>query len=1248
MDENRFKNRINKMNIGQKGNIERDIKAAANVAKTARNTKRANAIQRTKNEAAKAAKEAAELRAKGNIAKARIEAAKEAAAEAQRKRNEKRKQKFDNLLTQFNKDINSSQKNAFRQRFNKAQEARKTPNASRTNNQKGIIIRGGLAQIASELRKIKANKNEAAHKAAITRAKAAGSAAEVAKQKTAYLQKRQASFNKMVQNAKNRHPEGTNQRTRMETLITNLTIKFKNGQNQRTINGQQNQSIINAGKIPELAKEIRKLEREFNQNQRNKNAQNIKNAQAKAKKAETNRNQAQLESKKYKEQSQKYKNKTNSLLQQRRTLVGQRNAAKQELEKAKQNLANASNQSEAAQKEAKAKLEAAKAAEKAAQNELAKSKNASKLANKKRELTNLAREQRVLQILAPNGLTPNGFGPRRPFSRVINGLTVNDLANGGLAGKLPNQIQAAGTAKKANQNAKKKAEMEAAEKRRLEKQETKRKQKEAAAAKAKANQEKREKQKGSVIESIKKAQNASKAKVRLRERLNDMKKVITEKRAKENRIKKECASNPYLEQCGEGAIAARKKAAEKKAYKQKLTKLLNSYNNRLGSLVDAKGNPSWPGKKNELFKKYANTITNDKVIKAELNSMTKIHAEKTSQRKKEITKLLNSYNNRLGSKKWPERKGALLNKYMKSTKNLEQDKASLEALLKLKVQGKASKKAAKNLAAKKAANNLAAKKAANNLAAKQTAAATKIQAKVRGRLIKVKFAEYKPLKTKLESNSKLPRNEKQRLMNMLVRSYTNQDRDKFREVRKMIENRNKRVVSNLVTGAIKKAANSELINARIAYRQKVAMADRAGLFPTRQEVNHWMKPGENISFDARTVNGVQGALRKLQGHDKMLNTRLNELKREKNAKNKKPVYSASNSPPIRGDPRKGANPSGNGVRTNPLALEKKTIVTNPTFAANTWNHKAYKERLKEHISSKNELAAKNIPKFNGQRVSNPGYRERWIQRVKEEGDTATRRQALRKMFNAKFELKKKLLTNESSNVRGEYKTFPHPHSLKSLKMQVMRPFYRQTQSTKGTNQNAAIEHATRIEKHIEEARNRYNKSKKAPVGATNNKAINSSNVKITLKKAKPSLKNITEKKVIRPARMASQMKPKPTQGPSAMKLSVQAAAAKKNLGKPMTNTERRVAARKAAGATGRLGARINAAAVRKSAEGAAEAAKLALRKKSAVNYVKTTLKGRSWKNERRFIKDIEAARTNTNIRKVLKEANAKAKKIQKI
>ena len=233
------------------------------------------------------------------------------------------------------------------------------------------------------------------------------------------------------------------------------------------------------------------------------------------------------------------------------------------------------------------------------------------------------------------------------------------------------------------------------------------------------------------------------------------------------------------------------------------------------------------------------------------------------------------------------------------------------------------------------------------------------------------------------------------------------------------------------------------------------------------------------------------------------------------------------------------------------------------------------------------------------------------------------------MFDDKFELKKKLLMNERSNVRREYTL----GGLQALKKEVMRPRLSQTQSTKGTNQNAAILNVARIKKKIEEAKNRYNarrikasmnkmttkynnpefSNNKMPkntkssaafnmkggfnggirLGSGGNKAINGSNVKITFK---PSLKNITQKKIIRPARMASQMKPKPAQGPTVMKLGVQAAVAKNKLGKPMTNKERRVAARNAAGAAGRLGARVNAAAVRKSAEGAAEAAKEKLRK----------------------------------------------------
>jgi hypothetical protein len=1034
--------------------LENKIKAAAN-AKAKAEKARLNQIENERRE------ERAAAQANLEAAQAKIAAAEEAAAAAQKNRNEKRKQKFENLLTQFNNVINNSQKSAFQKRFTNAQKARETLNANRTNNQKGNIIRGGLAQIAAELRKIKANRNEANHTAAIASAKAAGSANEVAKQKNVYLQKRQASFNKMVQNAKNRHPLNSNQRPVLNMMITNLTTKFNRGQEERKKNGQQNQNIINAGKIPELAKAIRELENEFNQNQRKKNAQNIKNAQEKAKKAETNRNQAQIQS--------------------------------------------------------KANLEAAQKAAEVAQNELAKSKNASKLANKKRELTNLAREQRVLQNLELNNLPPGAVGPRRPrraFSTIINGLTVNDLANGGLAGKLPNQIKAAGTAKKANQNAKKKAEMEAAEKRRQEKQETKRKQREAAAAKAKANQEKREQQKASVIQSIKNAQNASKAKAQLRERLNKMKTIITEKRkaneaakVKENRIKKECESNPYLDQC-EGARDAREKAAEKKAYKQNLTKLLNSYNNRLGS-------PSWPNKKNELFKKYANTITKDKVIRAELNSMTKIH--------------------------------------MENTRRIALEKKQAEAKQRREKQEKdAAETRAKRNAERKAAEENA-KKEKNNMNARMKATRNKL--------------------------------------------------------------------------AMKKAAR-ELVNARIAYRTNVLMATKEGRLPQNQK-EYWTRQA-NTAMNMSTIQGV----------DKMFKIHLEKMKREKNAATK--IQAAFKG----GQVRKSVGGSSMG-----------------------------KDILKKHVSGVNVMAGQKIPGFSGKRVEDKGYERDWLKRVDEEGDTAVKRAKLKKMFDDKFKLKMDLLQNEQSNVRKAYKL----GGLKAMKTQVMRPRYKQDQSTKGTDQNLAIQNVKDIKDAIQAARikasmnkmttkynnpiatnNRMPKNTKSSaafnmkggfnggtrLGSGGNKNING--VNMTLKRAKPSLKNITQKKVIRPARMASQMKPKPAQGPTVMKLGVQAAVAKNKLGKPMTNVERRVAAREAAGATGRLGARVNAAAVRNSAEGAAEAAKLALRKKSEVNYVKKTLGGRSWKNEKRFIKDIEAAGTNTEIQRVVREVNKKARTIKNI
>jgi hypothetical protein len=1085
-EENRFKKRINDMNnIKQKGNIENAIKAAASTAKTARNTKRANAIQRTKNEAAKAAKEAAELKARGNIATARTEAAKEAAAAAQKNRNEKRKQKFDNLLTQFKNVINNSQKSAFQQRFTNAQKARETLNANRTNNQKGIIIRGGLAQIAAELRKIKANKNEANHTAAIARAKAAGSANEVAKQKNAYLQKRQASFNKMVQNAKNRHPLNSNQRPRLNTMITNLTTKFNRGQEERKKNGQQNQTIINAGKIPELAKAVRELENEFTQNQRKKNAQNIKNAQENAKKAETNRNQAQIQSKKYKEQSEKYKKRKNALVQNIKKVVETRNAARKELGQAKKNLDSASSQSKNVQIQAKANLEAARTAVKAAQNELTKSKNASKLANKKRELTNLAREQRVLQNLELNNLPPGAVGPRRPrraFSTIINGLTVNDLANGGLAGKLPNQIKATGTVKKANQNAKKKADMEAAVQRRQEKQETKRKQREAADAKAKANQEKREQQKGSVIKSIKNAQNASKAKEQLRQRLTKMKTIITEKRAKEN----------------------------------------------------------------------ANRLAREKANKAAANKAAKIkEAVDKGQRKKEITKLLNNYNNRLGSKKWPETKGTLLNEYMKSTKNLEQDKANLEALLKRKV--------------KNAANNLAAKSAA---ATNKAAEANKTKTKNLENL----FSKYNAI---MANNSGWP------IRKDLVREQYRNGRTLERikdELNVMVKFHREKAVKGLVSGAIERVKNAEgkaLGNARKAYRMKVNGGNKAGLFPTRQEVN-------TLLLQAKTAKNM----RTIQGYDKMLNMRLNELKREKNAATK--IQAAVKGAQV----RKSVGGSSMG-----------------------------QDILKKHISGINVMAGQTIPDFNGKRVKNEAfakYESGWLNRVDKEGDTAVKRAKLKKMFDDKFELKKTLLKHESTNLRTGYGW----QQLQSLKRQVMRPFSsKKYDSTKGTNQNAAILNAARIEKQIKEATNTHanrilkqqpNNMKKAgqkfktynnPLGFNKNVPKNmtklpSATFNMTLKRAKPSLKNITQKKIIRPSRMA---------GNSLLKAG-QITQAKKN-------------------AVG------NVAGARKAY---ANQAKFAIeqKKKRAKQRVVNSLKGKAGKNQIRYMKMINTGQINQAMKEV--------------
>ena len=289
-EEMSFKTRINQMkNASQKTNIEEAIKRSTAAAKNARNVKRAQNIQSTKNRA----REEAELKAKINIEKSKANAKREAVAEAQRRRNEKRKGKFNGLLKQFNGIINSKQKITFQERFNMAQEQRKLPKESRSNSASNIINKGGLAQIAADLRKIKANKNEATHQVAIETARKKGNANAVARQKAVYTQKRQNSFNKMVKDAKDRHTNGTNQRNRMNKLIIDLTTKFNSGQKERQVTiGPKRQSIINNGKIPVLAKTIRELEKDFINEQRAKNAKNIAIANAKATKAMNNKKKA--------------------------------------------------------------------------------------------------------------------------------------------------------------------------------------------------------------------------------------------------------------------------------------------------------------------------------------------------------------------------------------------------------------------------------------------------------------------------------------------------------------------------------------------------------------------------------------------------------------------------------------------------------------------------------------------------------------------------------------------------------------------------------------------------------------------------------------------------------------------------------------------------------------------------------------------------------------------------------------------
>ena len=296
-------------------------------------------------------------------------------------------------------------------------------------------------------------------------------------------------------------------------------------------------------------------------------------------------------------------------------------------------------------------------------------------------------------------------------------------------------------------------------------------------------------------------------------------------------------------------------------------------------------------------------------------------------------------------------------------------------------------------------------------------------------------------------------------------------------------------------------AKNALINARIAYRMNVLMATREGRLPQNQK-EYWTRQA-NTAMNMSTIQGV----------DKMFKIHLEKLKREKNAATK--IQAAFKG----GQVRKSVGGASMG-----------------------------KDILKKHISGVDVMAGKKIDGFTGKRVEDKGYERDWLKRVDEEGDTAVKRAKLKKMFDDKFELKKTLLRHEQSNIRKGY----GPLRLRTLKTQVMRPRIDQTQSTKGTNQNAAILNVARIKKKIEEARNRYNSrlnkmttkynnpmfaNNKMPkntkssaafnmkggfnggirLGSGGNKAINGSNVKITFK---PSLKNITQKKVIRPTRMA--------------------------------------------------------------------------------------------------------------------------------
>jgi hypothetical protein len=386
----------------------------------------------------------------------------------------------------------------------------------------------------------------------------------------------------------------------------------------------------------------------------------------------------------------------------------------------------------------------------------------------------------------------------------------------------------------------------------------------------------------------------------------------------------------------------------------------------------------------------------------------------------------------------------------------------------------------------------------------------------------------------------------------------------------------------------KNKATNELVKTRLAYRTNVLVATREGRLPQNQK-EYWYRQANT----AMTMNMIQGV-------DKMFKIHLEKLKREKNAATK--IQAAVKGAQV----RKSVGGSSMG-----------------------------QDILKKHISGINVMAGQTIPDFNGKRVKNEAfakYESGWLNRVDKEGDTAVKRAKLKKMFDDKFELKKTLLKHESTNLRTGYGW----QQLQSLKRQVMRPFSsKKYDSTKGTNQNAAILNAARIEKQIKEATNTHanrilkqqpNNMKKAgqkfktynnpistnnkmpkktrvnprfnmvPLGEGGNKNING--VNMTLKRAKPSLKNITQKKIIRPSRMA---------GNSLLKAG-QITQAKKN-------------------AVG------NVAGARKAY---ANQAKFAIeqKKKRAKQRVVNSLKGKAGKNQIRYMKMINTGQINQAMKEV--------------